>query len=159
MQQSEELSYPQEFRYRTDFYWQAITLYAVSLLFYALLRGTIIDGTFTIVAADPIVVLLLLLIGGSVVFVLGNIFMQRSLIVDRNSLTFRNRFRERTFTRDMISGIAVARETTGKIPQAYRVIKIRLHHRRRALRIRPSLYERDNTLMQCLIALKRSIAQ
>ena len=158
MQQTEELSSPEEFRYRIDFYWQAIAFYAVSLLFYALLRGTVIDGTFTIVATDPIVVLLLILIVGSTVFVLGNVFMRRSIVVTKDSLTFRNRFRERTFTRDAIAHISIARETAIKLPQAYRVIKIRLHNRRRPLRIRPSLYDRDSVLVQSLLSLKRSLA-
>ncbi len=159
MQQTDEVSYPQEFRHRIDYYWQAIAFYAVSLLFYALLRGTVIDGTFTIVVNDPIVVLLLILIVGSTVFVLGNAFMRRSIVVDKDSLTFRNRFRERTFTRDAITSISVARETAIKIPQAYRVIKIRLQHRRRPLRIRPSLYEHDSAFMQALLSLKRSLAR
>ena len=158
MQQTEDVSYPQEFRYRIDFYWQAIAFYAVSLVFYALLRGTVIDGTFTLVVNDPIVVLLLILVVFSTVIVLGNAFMRRSIVVGTDSLTFRNRFRERTFTRDMITNISITRETAIKVPRAYRVITIRLRHRRRPLRIRPGLYERDGALVQALLSLKRTIA-
>lgn len=158
MTQSDPTESNREFPYRLDYYWKAIACYAIALPVYALLRGTIIENTFTLVINDPLLVLLLIIIVIACLFVLGNAFMRRSVVVGDSFITFRNRFRERTFTREDIASISIARETAINIPRAYRVIKIRLRHRRRPLRIRPSLYVNDTELIQALAQLKRELA-
>jgi hypothetical protein len=45
-----------------------------------------------------------------------------------------------------------------KVRGVYKLVKIRLRSRRRLLRIRPSLYEQEQALVQSLIALKRQLA-
>lgn len=146
-----------EFLYRLDYYWKAIACYAIALPVYALLRGSIIENTFTLVINDPVLIFLLFIIVIACLFVLGNAFMRRSVVVGTTFITFRNRFRERTFTREDIASISIARETAINVPRAYRVIRIRLKHRRRPLHIRPSLYIQDTELIQALAHLKREL--
>lgn len=148
----------QEFSYRLDYYWKAIASYAIGLPVYALIRGTIEGDTFTLLLNDPVLLFLALLIITACVFALGNAFIRRSLLVDAHSLTFRNRFRERTFTLDDIASISIARETGTKTPRAYRVIRVYLTQRRRPLRIRPSLYDNDEELTKALAHLKQTVA-
>lgn len=157
MIQANPIENGKEFLYRLDYYWKAIACYAIALPVYALLRGSIIENTFTLVINDPVLILLLLIIVIACLFVLGNAFMRRSVVVGGTFITFRNRFRERTFTRDDIASISIARETAINVPRAYRVIRIRLKHRRRQLRIRPSLYVDDTELIQALAQLKREL--
>lgn len=148
----------QEFVYRLDYYWKAIASYAIVLPVYALVRGTIEGDTFTLLLNDPVLIFLVLLIVTACVFALGNAFIRRTLLVGTHSITFRNRFRERTFTLNDIASISIAREKSLKTPRAYRVIRVYLTHRKRPLRIRPSLYDNDEELVQALAHLKRLVS-
>lgn len=158
-QYKSDTEHKQEFSYRLDYYWKAIASYAIVLPVYALVRGTVEGNTFTLLLNDPVLIFLALLIVTACAFALGNAFIRRSLLVDEHSLTFRNRFRERTFTRDDIASISIARETGAKTPRAYRVIRVHLTQRKRPLRIRPSLYDNDENLVKALAHLKRTITR
>jgi uncharacterized membrane protein len=147
----------QVFRYRLDFYWQAIAFYAIALLLYAVLKGSISAGTLTIALYDPIVLLLGAVVCGSVLVSLANSFMHRSVSIDGNSISFHNRFRTRTFTLADIRAMSIGKAKMVKVRGVYKVVKIRLVNRRRILRLRPSLYENEQELVQALIAVKRNL--
>lgn len=147
----------QEFRYRLDFYWQAVAVYALALIAYALVKGSIIDGSFTITLHDPIVIVLMAVVGISCLVSLVAWFMKRTITIGADYIRFRNRFRTRTFSRKDIHAIALGKQKLVKVRGSYRVAKIRLAHRRRLLRIRPSLYEQEQELVQALVSLKRRI--
>lgn len=145
------------FTYRLDFYWQAIALYTLALLLYAVLKGSISAGTLTIALYDPIVLLLGAVVVGSVLVSLTNSFMRRSVSIDGYSLSFHNRFRTRTFTLADIRAMSIGKEKMVKVRGVYRVAKIRLVNRRRILRLRPSLYDNEQELVQALVRLKRNL--
>lgn len=147
-----------EFQYRLDFYWQATAVYAVALLMYALLKGTISAGSLTLELFDPIVLLL-----GTVVLIsafasLVNWYMQRSLEIGETFIRFRNRFRTRTIDLHDIQTLGTGKKRRKQLG-SYKIIKIRLHKRRRFLRLRPSLYEHENELVQALLQLKRRLQE
>jgi hypothetical protein len=148
----------QEFRYNMDFYWQSVAVYALALIAYALVKGSIIDGSFTITLHDPIVIVLIAVVGISCIVSLAAWFMKRTITIGADYIRFRNRFRTRTFSREDIHTIALGKQKLVKVRGSYRVAKIRLAHRRRLLRIRPSLYEQEQELVQALISLKRRIS-
>jgi len=148
-----------EFHYRLDFYWQAIAVYALALILYALLKGTISSGSLTLELHDPIVVVLGALVVGASLFSLVNWYMRRSVTVSDTGIRFQNRFRTRLFDKREIVAISFGRKKLTRIGGAYRVIKIRLANRRRLLRLRPSLYNNDAELVQMLLQLKRGLAK
>jgi hypothetical protein len=148
----------QEFPVRMDFYWQAIAVYALALICYALVRGTVWDGSLTLTLRDPIVIVLGGLVIGSCLWSLGNWYMRRSIIIGDSYIRFTNRFRSRTFQQKDIDVISIGRQKMLKVRGVYKLVKIRLRSRRRLLRIRPSLYEQEQALVQSLIALKRQLA-
>jgi hypothetical protein len=148
----------QEFRYRLDFYWQAVAVYALVLIACALVRGTIIDGSFSVSLSDPVVAVMGALTLGSCVISLVNWFMRRSLVIGENYIRFANRFRTRTFRHSEIALISLGNQKLVKVRGAYKVAKVRLTNRRRLLRIRPSLYEHEHELVQALVALKRRLS-
>ncbi len=149
----------QEFAYRLDFYWQAIAVYAVALLVYALLKGSISAGALTLALYDPIVLLLGAVVLLSALTSVINWYMRRSVVVGETFIRFRNRFRTRTFYSNEIISIATGRKKLTRLGGAYRMVRIRLVHRRRILRVRPSLYEREHELMQALLVLKRRLME
>lgn len=145
-----------EFQYRLDFYWQATALYAVALLMYALLKGTISAGSLTLELFDPIVLLLGTVVVISALVSLINWYIQRSVEVGETFIRFRNRFRIRTFVLQDINSLGTGKKRRRQVG-SYKIIKIRLHKRRRLLRLRPSLYEHENELVQALLQLKRRL--
>ncbi|MCS6808743.1 MAG: hypothetical protein RML40_08775 [Bacteroidota bacterium] len=151
---SGELSFP----LRMDFYWQAIAVYAIALLCYILIRGTFWDGSIDVILHDPIVLVLGFLVALSCAWLLGNWFMQRSLVLGSSYICLRNRFRTRIIDFCEIEAISIGKQKILRVRGMYKVIKIRLRSRRRLLRIRPSLYEREQELVQALSTLKRRIA-
>jgi len=148
-----------EFAYRLDFYWQAIASYALALIVYALLKGTIASGSLTLELRDPIVVVLGALVVGASLFSLVNWYMRRSVTVSAKGIRFQNRFRTRLFHNHEIVAISFGRKRLTRIGGAYRVVKIRLANRRRLLRLRPSLYDNETELVQMLLQLKRELAK
>lgn len=148
----------ERFEYRLDFYWQAIALYAVALLLYAVLKGSVSSGSLTIALYDPVVLLLGAVVALSSLFSLANWYMRRSIVVGDAFIRFRNRFRTRTFYGRDILSISVRKRKLVQLRGAYRVVKIRLANRRRPLRVRPSLYENERALIQAIVQLKRRLA-
>jgi hypothetical protein len=153
-----ETIHEQEFHYRLDFYWQAVAVYALALIACALVRGTVIDGSFSVSLSDPVVSVMGFLTAGSCMISMVNWFMRRSVVIGEDYIRFANRFRTRTFTRSEIALISLGKEKLVKVRGAYKVAKIRLTNRRRLLRIRPSLYQDEHELVQALFALKRRLS-
>lgn len=150
-----------EFTYRLDFYWKAISFYAVALILYGLARGiangSLSEGRVEVVLYDPLLILLFIFVAGSALTLLINWYMRRSIIVGQDFISFRNRYRERTIHLSDITRMAIGREKLIKVRGAFKLVKIRLASRRRLLRIRTSSFHNEQELVQALAALKKKL--
>ena len=142
---------------RLDFYWQFIAVYAVALIVYSLLRGSIAEGSFTIVLTDPVVILLSLFIIGTSVGLMVNYYKKNEVIIGKDFIIFKSRFREKKYTVNEIIRIAIGKEKITKVRGAYHVIKIKLNTRKRIVRIRPSSFWNEHELVKSVTVLKKSI--
>lgn len=147
---------PAQFRYRVDPYWQAIALYAVTLILYAVVRAVWDatlqqDGLISVVLTDPVVILLGAFVVWSTTSLVFNAIAARTIIVTESAITFTSRFHERTFDRTEIERITVGRDQRIKVRGVFSVIKIRIKDRRRPLRIRPALYTDENGLVAAIL--------
>ncbi|MBL7973768.1 MAG: hypothetical protein JNJ85_02575 [Candidatus Kapabacteria bacterium] len=150
-----------QFTYRLDIYWKAISMYAVALILYGLVRGVmggLPDATIKIVLLDPVLILLFAFVAGSSLALFVNWYMRREIIVTDNAIIFKNRFRERTIPLSSIDRIQIGREKIIKVRGAYKLVKIRLNTRRRLLRIRTSSFNNEYALVECLTNLKNSLS-
>jgi hypothetical protein len=139
---------PAQFHYRVDPYWQAIALYAVTLILYAVLRAVWDstlqqDGLVSVVLTDPVVILLGLFVVWSATSLIFNSIAARTIIVH-----------ERSFDRSEIERITVGRDQRIKVRGVFSVIKIRIKDRRRPLRIRPALYTDENGLVAAILQFR-----
>lgn len=146
---------PATFRYRVDFYWQSIALYAVTLILYAVVRAlwdaTIQDsGLVRVVLTDPVVVLLGLFVMWSIISLVFNSIADRSITVSPDAITFSSAFHERTFTGAEIERIVIGPDRRIRVRGVFMVIKIRIRGRRRPLRIRPALYTNEDMFLQAM---------
>lgn len=158
-EQSQSLQLPAEFKVRIDFYWQAVALYALTLIAYiavrALWESTLQMGIVTVVLTDPIVVLLGAFVIGSSLVLLFNWLARRTIVVRANAITFSSRFHERTFSSDEIERIAVGRDQRIKVRGMFSVVKIKIANRRRPLRIRTALYNNEQGLITAILGLRK----
>ncbi len=148
---------PAIFQQRLDFYWQFIAVYSVILLFYSLMRGTIEEGTITLVLNDPLVLLLAFFIVTTSVAMLVTLYRRRKIIIGKDYIIFKNRFREKKYTADKILRISLGRVNRLQKRAAYRVIRIKVENRRRAIRIRPNAYWDDKELVDSILEIKKLI--
>ncbi len=144
------------YHYSVDFYWKSLAMYAAALLTYAIFKGSIEEKTLSIALTDPIV----LLLGGFVVLSAISLFInqyaQRSIVIDQNSIMFKNRLRERTVNVSEIKSITLVKDRPFRM-STLSAVKIKIQGRRRALRLRPSLFENEQSLIADLKRLKHLV--
>ena len=149
----------QTFTQRLDFYWQFFGVYAVALIVYSALKGSLVNYTFSIVLKDPVVILLAFFIFITVISFALNFYKKRSIIVGINYIIFKSRLGEKKYFFDDILRIAVGKEKVMRIKKRYPVIKISLKNRRRIIRIRPSSFWNDKELVHAFTHLKKQFSR
>jgi len=141
---------------RLDFYWKFISVYAVAIIVYAILKGSIQEWTVTVMLLDPVVILLTVFILLTTFGLVFESFKKQMLIVGDDFVVFKNRFRERRFTSDEISKLLIGRERA-KYTGQFRIIKLKLTTRKRPIIIRPTSYWNETKLIESFINLKKNI--
>lgn len=144
------------FTHRLDFFWQYIAVYAIAMIIYVLLKGTISEWTVTVVLLDPLVLLLAIIIVGTAISMIYNYYKKQEVIVGKDFIHFKNRFRENKYTQNEIIKIGFSRERN-KLRSTYRLIKIKVNNRRRIIRIKPMSFWDEKMLVHSVIALKKNI--
>lgn len=144
------------YRYKVDFYWKSLAMYGAALMMYAVLKGTIEEKTLSITLTDPIVILLACFVLISSLSLIVNHHARRVILINDGSITFQNRYRSRTFTLKDIRSIILVKDKRFRM-NTLSAIKIGLHGRRRPLRLRPSLFEHEESLIQDMKQLKQKL--
>lgn len=144
------------YRYKVDFYWKSLAMYGAALMMYAVLKGTIEEKTLSITLTDPIVILLACFVLISSLSLIVNHHARRVILIDDDSITFQNRYRSRTFILKDIRSIILVKDKRFRV-NTLSAIKIGLHGRRRPLRLRPSLFEHEESLIQDMKQLKQKL--
>lgn len=144
------------YRYKVDFYWKSLAMYGAALMMYAVLKGTIEEKTLSITLTDPIVILLACFVLISSLSLIVNHHARRVILIDDDSITFQNRYRSRTFSLKDIRSIILVKDKRFRV-NTLSAIKIGLHGRRRPLRLRPSLFEHEESLIQDMKHLKQKL--
>lgn len=144
------------YRYKVDFYWKSLAMYGAALMIYAVLKGTIEERTLSITLTDPIVILLAVFVLFSALSLIINHHAKRVILIDKESITFKNRYRSRTFHLKDIRSIVLVKDKRFRV-NTLSAIKIGLHGRRRPIRLRPSLFENEESLIQEIKLLKQQL--
>ncbi len=149
-----------EYTYKHDVYWRATSMYACALIAYACIRGWsqgLSDGRLAIVLADPLLVLLFAFAVGSALALCVRLFLRRTVVIDNSGITIRDRFRERVYAVKDISRINFGKERMVHVRGMMPLVRIRLHSRRRHLRIRPSAFTNEKSLLEALHSLSARV--
>lgn len=143
------------FAQRLDFYWQFIAVYSVVLLIYSFMRGTIEHGSITFKFKEPLALLLIFFILVTGIAVLVNWYKKRTIIIGKDFIIFKNRFREKQFGLIDIKKIIFTKRKFDQKREGFRIIRIYLKSRIRPIKIRPTAYWDDKELVSELYRLKK----
>jgi hypothetical protein len=130
-----------------DFYWRSTAVYAVILIVYSLMIGSIEQGTLTLKIMDPVVILLSLIIIVTSINMISRYYRQRTIIIGTDYIRLKSRFGTKTFSRAQIQEIIFTREKIFRTRRKYSILKIKIFNKKNPIRIRPSAFEKKEELI------------
>ncbi len=147
---------PATFKVKLAPYWTSVAVYSITLLLYILIRAlwdaTLQQGIVNVVIKDPIVVILALFVLVSSLSLLFNAITRRSITVTHSNITFASKFHTRTFSHEEIYKVVVGRDRRMRVRGLFSFVKVYVKGRRRALRVRPAVFENDTALENALLS-------
>lgn len=148
------------FEQRLDFYWQYIAVYAIIILAYSLIKGSINEGTLTFFIYDPIVILLMSFLILASIPMLYNYYKARSIEIGKDFIAFRSRFQKKSYDTNDIEEISHISEKLFKVRRTtYKVIKIKVKNRRLPIKVRPGNFWKQDSLVKAINELRDAIAK
>jgi hypothetical protein len=129
------------YHFKLDFLYQAIAVYAATLVLYLFVRGWFVEKEFSIVWRDPILYLLSAITLVSILALLYYMMMKRRIEVEGDRINFISAVRRRSIKRSDVESVKVGRETGSKVFRGMRVVSIRVRDSRRPIRIRPAYFQ------------------
>ncbi len=139
-----------EFTQTIEFYWRSIAVYSIILFVYMLVFGTISKGTFAINAFNPVVILMMMIIVGTAISMLYRISRKRAIIIGRDYIIFKSRFKEKKYYLKDIINIYFTKEKIFKGARKLNIVKIKIKQRKLMVKIRPSTFDDDLLLLKML---------
>lgn len=145
------------YKYRLDLYYQLLLIYVGFFFVYAVIKGKFFEEKFTLVFNDPIIYILAIFIAIFFLIVLLNIISARQIILQIDKAILKNRFGSREILYSDILNIKIGKRRYSNKEHHYRIIKIKLMHRRKLLRIKANDYERGNELIREFLKIKNPV--
>ncbi len=154
---SEQVKQINTFRYHMSFYYQSTIIYFVVFAVYLLIRGEVVDNSYTLVIKDPILYFLAIIVIISIFTLLLNLYKNRHIEIDHNGIVFISRFKRRVIPLGKIESIRLTKQRRTVQTKALQLIIIKLKSRKRRLFIRPTDYENFEELIKRFQELKTRI--
>ena len=145
------------FKYNMSFYYQSTIIYFVVFILYVIIRGEFVEGSFKLITKDPIIYFFAIIVAVSLVSLLYNLYLNKHLEIGDEKISFVNRFAAKTFFISHIAEIKISDPEKRKRNRAFRLIRIRLKHRRRPIFIRPYDYENEEELVARFQKMKNKL--
>ena len=141
-------------KYRMDFYYQSLVIYLIFFAAYVLIKGSLSES-FKVLYNDPIFYILIIFIALFLVIVILNIVRSPMIILKSDRIELRNRFGSREVLYDDILSVKIGKRRHADEDTTYRIIKLKLKHRKRMLRIRANDFERGSELIREFLRIKK----
>ncbi len=142
-------------KHRMDFYYQSLVIYLLFFAAYVLIRGAA-GESFKELYNDPIFYILIIFIAVFLFIVIMNIIRAPMIILKDDRIIFKNRFGSREVMFSDIINVKIGRRRRQEEEMTYRIIKLKLKHRRKQLRIRANDFERGNELIKEFLKIKQA---
>jgi hypothetical protein len=144
------------YKYRMDLYYQLLLIYVGFFFVYAVIKGKFFEEKFTLVFNDPIVYILAIFIALFFFIAIWNIMTARRIIMKEDRAVLKNRFGSREILYNEILDIRIGKKRRS-METPYRIIKIKLMHRRKWLRIRANDFEKGSELIREFMKIKNPV--
>jgi hypothetical protein len=146
------------FKYNMSFYYQSTIIYFVVFILYVVIRGEFVEGSYKLVTNDPIIYFFAIIVSVSLISLLYNLYINKFLEITGESFSFVNRFARKTFEPDQLVEIKISNPRRRAGNRAFRLIRIKLKHRRRPVIIRPYDYENEDELINMFTELNKKLS-
>ncbi|MCX7878541.1 MAG: hypothetical protein N2510_07880 [Ignavibacteria bacterium] len=143
-------------KHRMDFYYQSLVIYLIFFVVYVLIKWSYEDD-ITVLLNDPLFYILILFIAIFLIVVVINIIKSPMIILRDDRIVFKNRFGSREVMFSDIINVKIGRRRNKGEEITYRIIKLKLKHRRKPLKIRANEFERGNELIKEFLKIKGSV--
>ena len=137
------------FTYKLEIYYQAMMIYAATLVAYGLLVAVARQSTEH-VWTDQVVYLLAFCTLASTAGLVVSMIAGRRIEIDDTRIILASRFHRREILIADVIWVRIGKEKRMKVRGAYRVAKLKLRNRRKLLRLRPSLFHPEDRLVDAL---------
>jgi len=141
-------------KYKLDFYYQSLVIYLIFFAAYVLIKGSLSES-FKVLYNDPIFYILIIFIALFLVIVVMNIIKSPMIILRGDRIEFKNRFGSREVMYGDVLNVKIGKRRRAEEDTTYRIIKLKLKHRKRMLRIRANDFERGNELIKDFLKIKK----
>jgi hypothetical protein len=150
-----------KYKFKLDFYYKSLIVYLFFLIAFVIIRGSFIDGNFSIVLNDPIIYIALVFIALFFILLISNYVRSRELIFGEDKVLLRDRFGEREVLYSDILQVKFSRQKRKEHEEksSYRMVRIKLKNRRRLLRIRLEDYNNSKELVTEFKNIQKNISQ
>lgn len=150
-----------KYKFKLDFYYTSLIIYLFFLIGFVIIRGSFIDGNFSIVLNDPIIYIALVFIALFFILLISNYVRSRELIFTDDKILLRDRFGEREVLYSDIIQVKFSRQKrkTNEEKSSYRMVRMKLKNRRRLLRIRLEDYNNSKELVIEFKNIAKGISQ
>lgn len=145
------------FKYNMSFYYQSTIIYFVVFLLYVVIRGEFVENSYKLMTKDPIIYFFTIIVSVSLLSLLYNLYINKYLEISGDKISFINRFALKTFHMDEIAEIKISYPRQRSGSRAFRLVRIKLKHRRRPVIIRPYDYENEEELINRFTELKEKL--
>lgn len=141
------------FEFRLDYYWKSLSLYAIVLSIFILIRESISNTKVIYSIYQPIIFILIFITAITTIALLYQMYQKKKIIIEDSKLVFKNRWFSKTINFNNIQKVVVKNSKYKKL-DFYRIIFIKLKGKRRAIRINPAYYENEQILIDEFIRIK-----
>ncbi len=142
------------FEYRLDYYWKSLSLYAVVLSIFILIRESISNTKVIDNIYQPIIFLLIFITVITSIALLYQIYQKKKIILENSKILLTTRWYTKSIDLNNIQKIIIKTNKYKKL-DIYKIILIKLKGKRRAIRINPAYYDNENLLIDEFSRIKK----
>jgi hypothetical protein len=157
--QSEEQKYPLIFRQRLDIYGQALAIYVVLFVVFAVFRGTIEEGEFSIKLFTPVVMLMFAIVLISCFTLIMAAVKRKEIIWTEDYLEVRNRFHIKHIPFSDIVGLKITSSPTRYIRGEAGFVRIKIRNKKKIVFIRSASYWKNRELLKLFDKLQERFVE
>lgn len=144
------------FEYRLDYYWKSLSLYAIVLSIFILIRESISNTKVIDNIYQPIIFLLIFITVITSIALFYQIYQKKKIIIENTKIMLNTRWYTKSIDINNIQKIIIKTNKYKKL-DIYKIILIKLKGKRRAIRINPAYYDKENLLIDEFTRIKKQM--